>query len=124
MLERLERSRSTQLHNGGRTLSEMKVGNQRIVVALIFAFCLMALPQSEASGCRSEIRESMAVRNQTTDNKQAQDAIRDSHPAPACCQSFDCESMAVRNQTTDNKQAQDANRESLEKLVERAQAAM
>ena len=34
----------------------------------------MALPQSEASGCRSEIRKSMAVRNQTTDNKQAQDA--------------------------------------------------
>src|SRR6266576_3105869 len=74
MLERLERSRSTQLHNGGRTLSEMKVGNQRIVVALIFAFCLMALPHSEASGCRSEIRTSMAVRNQMTDNKQAQDA--------------------------------------------------
>src|SRR5256886_8311140 len=78
MLERLERSRSTQLHNGGRTLFEMKVGNQRIVVVLIFAFCLMALPQSEASGCRSEIRESMAVRNQTTDNKQAQDANRES----------------------------------------------
>ena len=55
-------------------LFEMKVGNQRIVVALIFAFCLMALPHSEASGCRSEISESMAVRNQTTDNKQAQDA--------------------------------------------------
>ena len=54
--------------------SKMKVGNQRIVVALIFAFCLMALPQSEASGCRSEIRKSMAVRNQTTDNKQPQDA--------------------------------------------------
>ncbi len=52
----------------------MKVGNQRIVVALIFAFCLMALPHSEASGCRSEIRTSMAVRNQMTDNKQAQDA--------------------------------------------------
>ena len=52
----------------------MKVGNERIVVALIFAFCLMALPQSEASGCRSEIRKSMAVRNQTTDNKHAQNA--------------------------------------------------
>jgi len=52
----------------------MKVGNQRIVVAPIFAFCLMALLHSEASGCRSEIRASMAVRNQTTDNKQAQDA--------------------------------------------------
>src|SRR5438105_1216192 len=75
MLERLERSRSTQLHNGGCTLFEMKVGNQRIVVALIFAFCLMAFPHSEASGgCRSEIRTSMAVRNQMTDNKQAQDA--------------------------------------------------
>ncbi len=34
----------------------------------------MALLHSEASGCRSEIRASMAVRNQTTDNKQAQDA--------------------------------------------------
>ena len=54
--------------------SKMKVGNQRIVVALIFAFCLIALPQSEASGCHREISESMAVRNQTTDNKQAQDA--------------------------------------------------
>src|SRR5437660_517809 len=74
MLERLERSRSTQIHNGGRTLLEMMVGNQRIVVALIFAFCLMALPQSEASGCYSEIRKSLAVRNQTTDSKQAQNA--------------------------------------------------
>jgi len=74
MLERLVRSRSTQIHNGGCTLFEMMAGNQRIVVAPIFAFCLMALPHSEASGCRSEIRASMAVRNQTTDNKQAQGA--------------------------------------------------
>ena len=34
----------------------------------------MALPHCEASGCRSEIRTSMAVRNQATYNKQAQGA--------------------------------------------------
>jgi tetratricopeptide (TPR) repeat protein len=67
-------SRSRQLHNGGHALFEMKVGNQKIVVALIFAFCVMAGPHYEASGIHVEIQKSLAVRNQTTDNKRAQDA--------------------------------------------------
>src|SRR5690348_15141050 len=74
MLERLVRPRPTQLHNGGRTLLEMKVGNQKLVLALIFAFCVMAGPHCVASGIHGEIRKSLAVRNQTTDNTRARDA--------------------------------------------------
>jgi tetratricopeptide (TPR) repeat protein len=90
----LERSSSAQLYNGGRTLFEMKVGNQKIVLAVIFASCRIApianiaRPHCEASGCRSEIHKSLGGRDLTTDNEQ------------------------------------DANPESFKKLAERAQAAM
>ena len=52
----------------------MKNGNQKLVLALIFASCVMAGLHCEASGIHGEIRKSRAVRNQATDNKQAQDA--------------------------------------------------
>lgn len=89
---------STQLYNGGRTLFEMNVESQKIVLVVILSFCriapyktaIFARSHCESSGCLSEISKS----------------------------------LVIRNLTTDNKHGQDANPESFEKLAERAQAAM
>jgi len=111
----------------------MKVGNQKIVLALIFAFCRIA-PYStpfflDAGDPYLTADTNFAFGDAPADS----DFLRVGAPsviiARPHCEASGChgeirESLAVRNQTTGNKQAQDANPESFEKLAERAQAAM
>jgi tetratricopeptide (TPR) repeat protein len=111
----------------------MKVGNQKIVLALIFAFCRIA-PYStplflDAGDPYLTADTNLAFGDAPADS----DFLRVGAPsviiARPHCEASGChgeirKSLAVRNQTTGNKQAQDANPESFEKLAERAQAAM
>src|SRR5258708_8639766 len=129
----LERSSSAQFHNGGRTLFEMKVGNQEIVLALIFALCRIA-------PCRTPLILGAGDPCLTADgHTPLGDAPADTGflavgESPLVLVRPHCEAsggrseipepLPVRNQTTNNKQAQDTNPESFEKLAERAQAAM
>jgi len=111
----------------------MKVGNQKIVLALIFAFCRIA-PYSTPLFLDAGDPSLTADTNLPFGDAPADsDFLRVGAPsviiARPHCEASGChgeirKSLAVRNQTTGNKQAQDANPESFEKLAERAQAAM
>ena len=130
----LERPSSAQLHNGGRTLLEMKVGNQRIVLSLIFAFCRIAPYRTPLFLDAGDPYLTADANLPFGDAPADSDFLRGGAPSgiiarPHCeASGRHCEirrSLAVRNQTPDNKQAQgNTNPESFEKLAERAQAAM
>jgi tetratricopeptide (TPR) repeat protein len=111
----------------------MKVGNQKIVLALIFAFCRIAPDRTtlslDAGGPYLTADANFSFGDALADS----DILRLGAPSViiACphCEASGCrneilESLPVRSQTTDNKQAKNANPESFEKLAERAQAAM
>src|SRR5260370_3529285 len=130
----LERPSSAQLHNGGRTLFEMKVGNQRIVLSLIFAFCRIAPYRTPLFLDAGDPYLTADANLPFGDAPADSDFLRVGAPSGIIARPHreasgrHCEirrSLAVRNQTPDNKQAQgNTNPESFEKLAERAQAAM
>ncbi len=111
----------------------MMVGNQKIVLALIFAFCRIA-PYS--TPLLSDVGDpyvtadaNLPFGNTPADSDFHRAGAPSLTMARPHCEPSECsgeirKSLAVRNPTTDDKRAQDANPELFEKLAERAQAAM
>lgn len=119
--------------HGGRTLFQMNVGNQTLVLALLLAICGIAPCRtplsSHAGGAYRRAAANLPFGDAPSDTyllfAEAPSAIL-AHPRSETSrgQSEIRNSLSVDNQSSTAGQARDAKLESFEKLAERAKAAM